>query len=500
MVFFIAKKELHANLISLRFTTGSAILLALVALFTFVLKDKYTACHDSYSQLVKQNSEELKGLMTWQNLRPTVYRMPEPLSVFSTGLGGEQIESAEVSISSVPSPGSWFSDSNPLLAIFQDLDISTIFQLVVTMLVLLLVYDSISGEKERRTLALALSQGGSRHQVLLGKLLGCMASIAVPVSLGFLISTLVIQVSPDIDLSVGDWLRVLPMYAASLILAAVFCCLGLLVSALTLRASDTLILLFFLWVLSVVVIPVWAGSLAERFFPLQPVESVEQSIQELDNNLNAKLEIMEKQLWAAGGSVSDDNEPWGYFHRYADRRRILSELNQLAVSEPMKAAAAEQKWQVRQKYLDDLKRQKRIADMIALISPVKGYELVMSGLARNGMRSQENFYEQARQYRRQLLDYLRDTMAFSSLKYITTATDEELVDSRNNDEYFARREAVFAHPVKPLDLSSMPRFVEQPESLSDCLVRQMPHLVLLVTMALIFYFCAYIAFCKYDVR
>ena len=119
MVFFIAKKELHANLISLRFTTGSAILLALVALFTFVLKDKYTACHDSYSQLVKQNSEELKGLMTWQNLRPTVYRMPEPLSVFSTGLGGEQIESAEVSISSVPSPGGWFCNGKSNIGCYE---------------------------------------------------------------------------------------------------------------------------------------------------------------------------------------------------------------------------------------------------------------------------------------------------------------------------------------------------------------------------------------------
>lgn len=499
MIWLVAKKEFHAHLISLRFTTGSVILLALAALFTFVLVDKYSARQDSYNQLVARNNEELQGVMTYQNLRPTVFRAPEPLAIFSAGLSGDQVESAEVSIGSVPTAGGGFLDGNPLLGVFQDLDISMIFQLVVTVLVLLLVYDSVSGEKENRTLSLVLSQGGTRHQVLLGKLAGCLISIAVPVTLAFLAAGLILRLSPAVSLSVSGWGRIILMYVASLLLAATFCSFGLLVSALTRRAADTLILLFFFWVLTVVVVPDCAGSLAERFQPAISAEKMESDVQALESEMQKDLESLYRQN-RLPGSVSDYTESWGWYHRFAHRSAILADLKRKGLIEPLRAGYAEKKWQVRKEYQESLKRQKHAAALIALLSPAAVYESVMSGLARSDMANTDRFYEQARLYRVQLLDYLRDIEALSSLRYVTTAALEQLYDPETGGDYFALRDKLFEQKEEPLDLSSMPRFVLQGESLRKCLFRTGPGIALLFFTALIFYFCAHIAFSRYDVR
>ena len=213
-----------------------------------------------------------------------------------------------MSVGEVPSPGGGFSDSNPLLSVFQDLDISTIFQLVATLLTLLLVYDSISGEKENRTLGLMLSQGLGRHQVLLGKLAGCLISMALTVTLGLLIACLILYLSPTVALSTADWSRVAVMYAASLLLVACFCTFGLFVSALTKHAADTLVLLFFFWVVTTVVVPDCAGSLAERLYPAVAADKVESAVREINSDMD-NLEInWKRQHFGQSHIQSDDRE------------------------------------------------------------------------------------------------------------------------------------------------------------------------------------------------
>jgi len=58
MVWRIAKKEVLANLITLRFSVGTILFLTLVVLFTSVLIDDYRQKLENYNALVSKNNDE----------------------------------------------------------------------------------------------------------------------------------------------------------------------------------------------------------------------------------------------------------------------------------------------------------------------------------------------------------------------------------------------------------------------------------------------------------
>ena len=86
MLLRIVKKEVLSNLITLRFSIGIALFLVLIVLFTSVLIGDYRQKLENYNKLVSKNNAELRQLMTYQNLKPTVYKPPEILTVFSKGI------------------------------------------------------------------------------------------------------------------------------------------------------------------------------------------------------------------------------------------------------------------------------------------------------------------------------------------------------------------------------------------------------------------------------
>ncbi len=153
----ITKKELLANIITFRFTIGTVLFLGLIVLLMTILLGDYAQKLERYNELVAKESEELRQIMVYQNLKPTIHQPPEVLSFFSRGIEDNLAKEAEINISTVPIPKGSYTSTNPLLSIFSTPDITLIFNLVISLLILLLVYDAVSGEKEEKTLALILS-------------------------------------------------------------------------------------------------------------------------------------------------------------------------------------------------------------------------------------------------------------------------------------------------------------------------------------------------------
>jgi hypothetical protein len=134
MIWKIAKKELLLNLLTLRFAVGTILFLALAVLFTSVLLSDYRQKQEGYNKRVSMNNDELRQLMTYQNLKPTIYKPPELLALFSKGVEENMGNSARVSIGEVPMPTSAAATKNPLLSVFPLLDVVLIFKLVISVL------------------------------------------------------------------------------------------------------------------------------------------------------------------------------------------------------------------------------------------------------------------------------------------------------------------------------------------------------------------------------
>ena len=503
MIWRIARKEVLSNIITLRFTVGTVLFLALVVTFTTVLISDYRQKIESYNELVSRNSSELRQLMTYRNLKPTVYKPPEVLVVFSKGVEENMGNSVQISIGEVPISKSAAGAKNPLLSIFPVLDIVLIFKLVISVLTLLLAYDAISGEKEDKTLGLMLSNNIPRHQVLFGKFIGGMITISVPIAIGFLVGGIILTVSPMISLSLSDWLRIVLMFFVSLIMVGVLFSLGLFFSSMTKRASDSLMLLLFMWVLFVLIIPNVSTYLADQMKPIESREKIDSQVQEMWREFNKEVRDFDIKISKTGTEYqveSDANEPWGWYHKFATKVLIRQEQELNAFSEPHRIECADKAWQAERGYLESLNQQKNFADMLSRFSPISLYEILISGLSRSDVASFEGFFEQTREYRKQIINYLYSKNAFSAIRYTATIKEEHLFDVSSMEEYGVLREKYDREEPSPLNIEDIPQFLYQPESVSATVKRILPDMALLCIIGILFFLCGFVAFLKYDVR
>ena len=533
MILRIVWKEILSNIKSLRFLLGTVLFLSLVVIFTFVLTGDYRSKQENYNQFVSINEKELKQLMTYQNLKPTVYKPPEILAVFSKGVVENVGNSARISIGEVPFPESAATSKNPLISVFPILDITLIFKIVISIFTLLLAYDSISGEKEDRTLALMLSNGIPRYRLLLGKFLGGMITIAIPIAIGFLVLGILLSVSPMVNLVASDLVRIVFIFLISLLIVAVLFCLGLLISSLTRTASESLVLLLFIWVLYVIVIPSSSTYLASQIKPVVSREEIDIKVEEIWEEFEREIEDFEtrsfpirqqameklRELQANNPSAvmgyfeemmkkypelsemqSDAQEPWGWYHEFATKGLVRRKQKLNAFVEPLRAEYADKVWHVENDYLDMLKKQKNISDIFFRFSPISVFEMLISGLSRSDVASSENFYEQAREYRNQLINYLANKNAFSAIRYFATVKEDFLFNVENIEDYGVLREKYVEDKAVPLASEDIPRFQFQSEEVVTTIQRFLSDMTLLCIMGILFFLCASVALLKYDVR
>ncbi len=307
--------------------------------------------------------------------------------------------------------------------------------------------------------------------------------------------------SQVISLSADDWFRIALIYFVSLITAGTLCSIGLFISSITRQASQTLIILFFLWVVFIFAVPNLSTYLATEIITVESREAVDSQADELHQEMNKKInEFMAQNPFSGNGIESDDNDPHGYYIKFATKSLIRYAQKIWPVAGPMTIDYADKEWQLRKTYLEKLESQESLAELFSLISPLSTYENLISALSRSDAAGSKRFYEQAAEYRRQLVKYLEDKKAFSSIRYVATVKEEHLFEPKDIKEYSELREKYEEKNPQPLNLEDLPRFHFSTENIAATVKRILPGLGLLSFTGILFFLCAYVAFLKYDVR
>ncbi len=505
MIWTILQKEFRSNLSTLRFGAGVVLLVLLIVSFTPILFNSHKKQLSDYNHQVNQNILDLQKLMTWQNFTPSIYYPPEPLAIFSRGIEENISNSFRIVLDEIPVLSSSGTSENPLLGVFSEFDMTLIFKLIVSVLALLLAYDTLSGEKERGTLGLIFSNQLQRHKLILGKFFGGVVTLLLPVFLGFSLTAFMIAHSRFIDFGTEDWLRIFFMGIASWLLAVVFFSVGLFVSSITKRASGTLITLSLVWLISLIVIPNLSSYLALRIHPFQMRSRVNQQKQEILNEREEKINLIIEAHNIQGHMIQHDEfEPWGSYYRVATRALIRFRQQTDPLIAKIRIEYADRLKEIEEHQYSILMKQKKTADVLSILSPISIYEKVMNSFSRTDATSLKGFETQAGVYRKQIIDYLHRKEAFSSLRYSTTLEESQIPDfetKEEGDKYFTlvRDHLLETQPV-PLDVSDIPSFHNDPVNLSISLKSVLPQLGLLLFMALLFLIGALVAFRKYDVR
>ena len=529
MVLKIAKKEFLLNLMTFKFAVGAILCVVLIAVFASILLKDYEHRLENYNQAVADNTAELRRARVYKNVSPIVRRPPEVLSIFSEGFEKRLSNAVRIELGNVPEIESTYAGKNPLLVIFPTLDISLIFRIVLSILALLIAYDAVSGERERETLKLMLSGTATRHQVLTGKLLAGLATLAIPVTMAFIVAALIPCLSPHVNLRGSDWAALTMMYVVSLICISALYNIGLLCSCLTKRSTTSLMLVLLFWIILAMLIPTVSVSLAREFCALEPAEKRDGQVAALEAEFDAEYNGFKRNLPPRVGDEFYGSGIYGQWYLGGSTREGVERFRRLlAFGDPLREKYAEKVWKVRREYFRNLAGQKEFADNILRCSPISSYGHIMCVLSRTDLDSFQDFIGQAITYRHTISEYIRSkTDNLSSISYFSPLGEEDIdeftrlnqnfeeavvrLKKESGDDFIIGFLTEYHEPLKrfgekierrgqPLDLSDLPGFAYKYRNIVHSVRRCLFDVVILVLTNVLFFSLSFLAFVRYDVR
>jgi len=447
MVWTITKREIHDNLLSSRFALATILCLILIVLGAYVSIKDYEKRIDEYSIGVR----EQKGPRA--AYEPKVYRKPEVLGIFGQGLErklGMIADYREYSSRGMivlsGEMGTFGSRQSAYLSNLASIDFNFVVRVVMSLLAIFLAYDSISGEREAGVLKLSCANSIPRAHILMGKFLGGVFCLVIPLAMSSIVALLVMQLSDAVELGAAEWGRLGIILLLSMLYLAMFYAVGLFVSCITKRTTTTLIVSMLIWILLVVIIPNVGPAMVKRFrHRMSRDEMMSQAAK-----LHADYSERYKKKFGLDTNFWDDSE---------ETQRQKTE-HRLELTNAL--------FQLSQKHTRELDRETDAGRWIARFSPASAFSFASSTFARTDIGT----------YRR-----LKE-----SVKIIFNKADSFMRLSRQEREEQDKLLNDYEYSFK------------MSETLADSFRDATPDIILLLLFCVIFFMGAYASFIKYDVR
>ncbi|MCJ7578977.1 MAG: ABC transporter permease subunit [Candidatus Aminicenantes bacterium] len=503
MIWKIAKKEFFNNLLTFRFTFGTLILIFLVLAITLGSVSGFLNLREEFLLGTQANETKLSENRVFCTIEYEVTKAPEVLSILNLGVTNRLGNSVLLSLRQIPSAEKKYAQENPLLNIFTSLDLTLVYKIVISLLAMLFAFDAISGEKERGTLMLLIAQGVSRFKVILGKYFGNMMTLMATFLISLFIAFLIIILHFP-NLKTVDWMRILLFALLTMFYMSLFFLFGLLISALTKKASHSLIFCLFVWIIFVIIIPNLSTYIATVIKPVPPEKTLEVQIDELYSQTQGKLRVWNDNNQASirfSGSMDDTDGI--YVLRRADRITIDHFKKLIAFSEPLYRERTDKIWAAKQDFYFKLRDQEKLATRLNRISPTGLFQEVSEMIARTDIPNYERYIQQAALFRESVFNYLEAKDAFKSLRFFTVMEEKDILPPEEYRKVNYRKPDGSSYTLEdydPLNLSDFPRFSYQEETLPDIFPRVITLLFVLVLLNLIFFLGSAWAFYFYDVR
>jgi ABC-type transport system involved in multi-copper enzyme maturation permease subunit len=521
MIRTIAKREFLSNLMSYKFAVGMALCLILLPLGTYVSSRNYQRRLERYELDRDAHQRELTKLHVYSALHPQVDKRPPVLSIIAEGLEERLKSTMRADRHRVPclngKGGRMALSRNRYAQAFPSLEIVWLLAIILSLVAVLFAHDTVTGDRELGTLRLTLSNSVPRHQVLLGKYLGGIGSLFIPLLTGFLAALVVMNLSAAVSLSVSDWLAILLIFFLSLVYLSAFFLLGMTVSSLTRRSCTSLIILLAVWVALTELLPHASIFAAKNIIPVASMEKVraeKNAIEEQKNKEEGKIWQTVRQRMPKGGfqilvNKKDSNEK-GQLLRFMSpetaeflREVFGGEIERVEVKYADKIA-----WQD-QSYVRQLERQWWLADILSAPSLARPFSSTVRALAGTDVEAFKAFVEKARQYRLEVLAFLEAQVASNPYRFFTDDPVEEIQKDwprALREERISRAElgekmkTADGDPRRLLDLTSMPRFSPPKEGVLERLSRRWSDLTILLLSNVGLFLLAFLFFLRYDPR
>jgi ABC-type transport system involved in multi-copper enzyme maturation permease subunit len=466
MLATIIKREILETILSPKFVFTFAVCAVLILLSTFAGVLDYRTELAEYNAAValnKTNLESQPNYMTLAGIGTKITRPPQVLGVLSSGIQGAVGRRATVNIAYDPSLVDSKYNSNPVLAIFGELDLTLIVKIVLSLFAILFTYDSISGERERGVLKLNLSYNVPRDKLILGKSIGLFTIFLITVTIPLLLHIIILQISPNLSLGAEDWIRIGTIFVSFLLYISIFFSLGVLISTITNRSAASLFVLLCIWVVIIIIIPKVSVLLARQ---INPIPSVHQVTAEKDAYL---LEIQSSTMQQVN-DWRQANPPDSTPDFQEKFKQFITDLQNESVR-----LIEVKNTELEEEYQGKRRRQQALALNLSRLSPAAGLTFSTMSLAKTGLEEQERFLNSIRTYK-------------------------PIFSGWANTKMMANLDMSGKSQMPKPDLNDMPRHDFRPQTFKDSLLLALPDLAIMALMVLLFAMGAFVSFIRYDVR
>ncbi|NCC49791.1 MAG: hypothetical protein EOM20_01115 [Spartobacteria bacterium] len=408
MLWSLIEKELKNNLLSMRFVFSLAIVLLVMLGSIQVRMDDYvqSTLDSRANAAAERQTHRDTHFWRFQWTGMFLERPVLPLGILVTGTERNPDPRFRVFQKSKPIiRPSGSIDRNPLVTLSTPVDIMFITGVVMSLLVLVLSFDAVSGEREQGTLKLLLSFPVPRSVLIFAKWIGGILTLCIPFIIGYLCLAIWILLSGDVRFAASDWLVFLLIGLSSLLYIAWMFSAALLVSCWFRHAATSMCMLLLMWVLLVLVIPNISPYLAAAFSPVDSAQSVHfksmKITKELQNEENQQLQELQKRhnvprWWQEDNAWREGVELVARSH---DRQRQGTR----AIVDRRTA---------------QIIRQTDLAHIIGRVSPFVSYANIVTTLAWTGPGFEQHLRLLMREYedqlRRMTTDGLKDQVPFSA--------------------------------------------------------------------------------------
>jgi ABC-type transport system involved in multi-copper enzyme maturation permease subunit len=486
MLKTLIRKEITETILDLRFWIVTALFLILIPLGMYVSRKDYERRLANYQQEHRMYREHY-GKRVGPSVEAQGFRPPSVLSIFAMGLDPFMPDKAITSRSGLVHAAKEPGIDNPESHLFGKADYLFNVSFIVSLAALIFTFNRISGEREKGTLRLMISDSIRRGEILLAKIIGNYVVLLVPFIIAFLAALIILNASPVISIW-SSRLRpsLLAIILITLLFILVMVCLGICVSSLTHGSIASIMMLFLVWVMAVLGIPKISPMIAEAVCPVESrnVVDLAQRIarEDIENEFSKKKSDMfrkyRQEFGVTGGGVTTSP-------RTEAEKKAYGKYDQevVAIENECQRRIADTIRNIEQDYRNKRNIQASLAVNLSRISPVSCYAYLISGFAGTGTDEPDNFTKNANRYQEQVKAAIYDNWILKTYR---------LGGSR----------ATSSHQVEGFDPSkaSIPDMEYKYTTIEEVLRTGWIDVLLLFVFDALFFAIAFWRFNKYDVR
>ena len=488
MLGTLIQKELKAILLSPKFVATFATCALLILLSVFVGVQEYHAAVKQYDAAVQLVEQDLREASSWMGLNNKIYRRPDPMQIFVSGVNNDIGRLSSVSTFDTIKLRSSIYSTDTIFAVFRYIDFVFIVQVVLSLFAILFTYDAVNGEREAGTLQLTFSNAVPRAQYILAKFIGSWLGLVIPLLIPVMFGLLLVLFY-RVPLTGGHWAQLSTLLGASILFFTFFMAFGILVSTLTRHSAVSFLVSLVAWVAFVLIIPRAGVMTASQFVAVPTVAEIEGKQDGFEKAQWEKHREDMQKKWrereAAMQSMNEkereayrDEHEWEWLEQDdKDRKQMQKDIN--AFTQQLQEEARNRKAE-----------QQRLAFTLSRFSPASAYQLAALNLAGTDAGLKTRYEDAMQNYRTAFNEYADQKQKASGGAggfriEINSNTGIKIGNDRDKGT---------------LDLSDMPKFTPPEHTYAAAIAPTLVDFGLLGLFTLAAFTGAFVRFLRYDVR